>query len=289
MDDFELRRLKNKELALQRAERDRLHAVAEVRVSFRASPSRCDLMGTTVSGLLANRRTKLAAVVCHPWGPLGGSMADPTVRALTKLLGNAAGLSTLRFNFRSGLGCGYASAADVSAAVRFVMHELAEAERVLLVGFSYGASVVASVAAGLADVCAVVLVAPPLGYQRALFMGRSPIPPEFMSSAKPKLALCGDSDQFCSQAMFLDFCSELRHPKKYELVHGGFQQCGDHVHHQGVHHFNLYLHIDDYIKSWLADTFGCDFEELASCDGRPVPQNFDYPSGDEQSVGESDT
>ncbi|KAL3906995.1 MAG: hypothetical protein SGPRY_010341 [Prymnesium sp.] len=197
--DFETRRRNAKEEAMRKAERDRQRAVREVDVSFPVREDGCALCGKTVHGLLAHRRTRLAAVVCHPWGPLGGSMRDMTVSRLLKTLGEGAGITTLRFNFRSGLGRGHSSAADVRAACAFLSRELREVQGILLIGYSYGASVVASVVAEIAEVCAFVLVAPPLDYNNSLFMGRQIITPALKACKKPKLLICGDSDQFCGQ------------------------------------------------------------------------------------------
>lgn len=201
VDDFEARRRKAKELAMEKAERDRLNAVKEIKVTFPALDESCCICGSTVRGLMANRHSKLAALICHPWGPLGGSMHDQTVKSLTKLLGHGAGITTLRFNFRSGIGRGHSSAADIQGACHFLVHALNEVEHVLLVGYSYGSSIVASVAAEIPLVSAFILVAPPLDYNRTMFMGRSPITPSLLACNKPKLLLLGDSDQFCSQVI----------------------------------------------------------------------------------------
>mgnify|MGYP002631083328 CR=1 FL=1 len=173
MDQFELRRLEAKKQAQQAAERDRKNSVREKNVRFSPAPESCGRSSCT--GLLADRGSRLVAVVCHPWGPLGGSMHDITVSKIIDQLGMSAGLSTLRFNFRSGLGRGHGSAADVRGACAFVMQTAAAAEQIVLIGYSYGASVVASIAADIPEVAAFALIAPPLGANPCLFMCRSPI------------------------------------------------------------------------------------------------------------------
>jgi len=83
-----------------------------------------------------------AAVVCHPHPAFGGRMDTPLVSALADSLG-AAGLSTVRFNFR-GLGesggkptGGLLEQDDVRAVLRWLRER--GAERVALVGYSFGA------------------------------------------------------------------------------------------------------------------------------------------------------
>ena len=85
-------------------------------VPVRFSP---DGGGRQCEGLLADRSSKLAVVVCHPWHVIGGSLYDPTVSAVIEACARS-GLTTLRFNFRSDAlsNCanikGRRSAADLS-------------------------------------------------------------------------------------------------------------------------------------------------------------------------------
>ena len=163
MSDFEARRL---ERILQQkiaVERDRRVYAEEVMVKFPVGPCGCSscysgcCCSCSVGGMLMDRGTALAVIVCHPWGPLGGSMFDPNVQTLCNLLGgDGAGLTTLRFNFRTGLGTGASSVADVRTACSFLLSRVGRRpQRILLVGYSYGASVVASAAPSIPAVCQV--------------------------------------------------------------------------------------------------------------------------------------
>src|SRR5206468_10852 len=83
-----------------------------------------------------------AAAVCHPHPAFGGRMDTPLVIGLCDALA-AAGLSTVRFNFR-GLGGsggvatgGHAEHADVRAVADWL--RAAGAPSVALVGYSFGA------------------------------------------------------------------------------------------------------------------------------------------------------
>uniref|UniRef100_A0A7S3BLJ8 AB hydrolase-1 domain-containing protein n=1 Tax=Haptolina ericina TaxID=156174 RepID=A0A7S3BLJ8_9EUKA len=147
-------------------------------------------------------------------------MHDITVSKIIDQLGMSAGLSTLRFNFRSGLGRGHGSAADVRGACAFVMQTAAAAEQIVLIGYSYGASVVASIAADIPEVAAFALIAPPLGANPCLFMCRSPITSRLLTSTKPKLLIVGDSDQFCSPQYYEALAEQLTQPKKCQLITG---------------------------------------------------------------------
>ena len=51
---------------------------------------------------------RVGVVSLHPWGPLGGSLDDPHVRAVTQFFGKG-GCATCRVQFRSGFGRGEAS------------------------------------------------------------------------------------------------------------------------------------------------------------------------------------
>ena len=97
-------------------------------------------------------------MVCHPHPQYGGNRFDHVVSALYESL-PAAGLATLRFDFRADFSDGVGEGADVLAAI----DELAAVAGVVpiaVVGYSFGAWV----ALGLADerVRALVAIAPPL-------------------------------------------------------------------------------------------------------------------------------
>ena len=155
-----------------------------------------------VHGLLADRSTGLAAVVCHPWGPLGGCLNDVCVSTVVSMLGGV-GLTTLRLNFRpgSGIGRGHAPAQDVRGACAFLRSLEEPPRKIVLIGYSYGSLVVADVADAIDDVAAFAMIAPPLGAASALFLFRD-VTSRAAASSKPKLALIGEADQFCTRRRF---------------------------------------------------------------------------------------
>lgn len=220
------------------------------------------------SGLLADRSTRLAVVICHPWGPLGGSMHDLVVVTLLGLMAEA-GVTTLRFNFRAGVGRGHSSAADLRAACELLRGLQAPPEHLLLIGYSYGACVVADVAPGMSDCPAFALISPPLSVVPALFMGRN-VMTSAVACPKPKLAIIGSHDQFCSERRFERFVGTLSQPASAQVVQGAADACrhGGHTHNKRVDHFGIWEYVHGPLVPWIEATFGSPLAQLAASDGR---------------------
>lgn len=134
-----------------------------------------------------------AAVVCHPHPQYGGDMESGVVRAVADDL-RAAGVATLRFNFR-GVGAsagafdhGRGERDDVRAALAFLRTATGVAAPILA-GYSFGALVAASAADGEA-LAALALVAPPLAMAPL-----GALPPGLRV-----LLAAGDRDQYCTGA-----------------------------------------------------------------------------------------
>jgi alpha/beta superfamily hydrolase len=221
-------------------------------------------------GLLALRATRLGCIVCHPWGPLGGSMFDPNVATVLQAFGN---ISTLRFNFRSGLDCGLSSAADLRAAIKYMLSLEAAPEQLIVIGYSYGSLVVAEVAPEHEAVSAFAMIAPPLGVSGLLY-GPLRKPREFAKrSPKPKLALIGGSDQFCSAERFEAWAAGLASPASFCVMEGPLERtecCGGaHVRSvpRPIMHQNVHEVLEPHLRSWIKATFGCPLDELATCEG----------------------
>lgn len=66
--------------------------------------------GVRLAAKVCNRRSPIAVVLAHPYGPLGGNMMNNVVVKLTQVLARQ-GFTTLRFNARGGT-CMWKSAAD---------------------------------------------------------------------------------------------------------------------------------------------------------------------------------
>jgi alpha/beta superfamily hydrolase len=143
--------------------------------------------GLRLEGRLHEGAGRLAAVVLHPHPQYGGDMHNHVVTAVCEALAGE-GATTLRFNFR-GTGAsdgayegGPGEAADTRAAIA-ALRALKPDAPVLLAGYSFGAMIAATIAAG-AGLAALVLISPPLAM--------APLPA--LPDGVPALVLAGDRD-----------------------------------------------------------------------------------------------
>ena len=157
---------------------------------------------TTADGVTLEARLgapsapKGGVVICHPHPLYGGDMDNPVVVRLAEVFGEL-GLTTICFNFRgtgqsTGThGNGVDEQQDVEAA-RIRVTSLVGAERpVVLAGYSFGAAVVAEVAAKHPELAGVVLVAPPLArVDPKRFAGLAPF-------GSRVLVIAGTVDEIC--------------------------------------------------------------------------------------------
>ena len=161
-------------------------------------------MRIPVDGFTLEAEAKLvagasAAVVCHPHPAFGGRMDNPLVVALAEACA-AAGLSTVRFNFRGLDGSegtptgGLREHEDVAAAVAWARQN--GAPRVALVGYSFGALMAARVLADDDRVAAFAAVGFP-----TTILGHAPdrvaVVERALGRRVPSLFVAGDADQFC--------------------------------------------------------------------------------------------
>jgi uncharacterized protein len=174
---------------------------------------------------ICRRPSKLAVVVAHPWGPLGGNLHNPLVRAVV-LYFQRWNVTTVRYNLAScQIGWGHRQVKQTVDLVESIMnggHDLMEIEAgspaaarappppppqyIMLVGYSYGALVVASAAADLAHVVVgVVQIAPPWGVQHWLFMFAHHHHERRANSSTIRRRLCiqGQVDNFTSESVFM--------------------------------------------------------------------------------------
>jgi alpha/beta superfamily hydrolase len=143
-----------------------------------------------LEGLYADSGGAMGAVISHPHPLMGGDMGNSIVETLTETL-FAAGISTLRFNFR-GVGQstgtfddGRGEQDDVLAALSF-MEEQGLREH-LPAGYSFGAWVNAGIL-GRRKLLPALFVSPPI----ALFgFDFQPL------RGKVGLIVCGDQDPYC--------------------------------------------------------------------------------------------
>lgn len=146
--------------------------------------------GVRLHGELARvEGPRAVAVVCHPHPQYGGNMLNPVVGALFARLADA-GITTIRFDFRSEFDDGVGELLDVRAAIDATT-ETAPGVPVISAGYSFGAVM----ALTLDDdrVTHRILVAPPL----------ASVPPRSMPGAdrgraldRPVLVVTPAHDQF---------------------------------------------------------------------------------------------
>jgi alpha/beta superfamily hydrolase len=136
------------------------------------------------------------AVICHPHPLYGGDMDNPVVIRLAEVFGEL-GLATLRFNFRGvgesagAHGHGVDEQHDVEAAHARVAALVGAGHPLILAGYSFGAAVVAEVAARHPELAGVVLAAPPLArVDPKRFAGLAPF-------GERLLVIAGSVDEIC--------------------------------------------------------------------------------------------
>lgn len=133
-----------------------------------------------------------------------------------------------------------------------------------------GSLVVADVAPTIDEVVAFAMIAPPLGVASALFACRD-VTSLAVQCSKPKLAIVGANDSFCSEKRFEEFRTELRGPSTAKVIRGNLLPCDHggcgHAHFARVNHFNIFEYSRQYVSAWVEETFGCSVGELGTHSG----------------------
>lgn len=158
-----------------------------------------------------------AVVVCHPHPLYGGSMHNNVVSVVCIALAQASIIS-LKFNFR-GVGSsqgafsqGTGEQGDVAAAISYITSlSQVKPDAIGLAGYSAGAAFGLPVACEDERVKAIAAVSPPLPMFDFEFL---------RGCLKPKILICGDTDDFTPADRFLGFCQELPEPKECRTVEG---------------------------------------------------------------------
>jgi alpha/beta superfamily hydrolase len=226
---------------------------------------------TSVDAKVCVQESPVVVIALHPWGPLGGSMHDPQPSLVCRTLAKA-GCSTVRFNFRSGIGSGNGSVEDVRAVAEWFTkrHDGAEpiASQVLIVGYSYGSMIGAAAAAEIPQSIGYIVLGPPIDYSWALYVfnGSALRAKAADSKGKPKLLVVARQDQFCSEASFNAFMEELPEPKKGMVL-------------DGIDHFSYFRKLDGILARWIPEAFGVADLETFGRSGSANPQAAVPPEG----------
>jgi alpha/beta superfamily hydrolase len=202
----------------------------------------------TLEGVAALRPGAPGAVVCHPHPAFGGRLDTPLVVALGDAL-HAAGLSTVRFNFRGLGGSGGESTGgltepdDVAAVADWL--RAAGAPRVALVGYSFGALMaLGALARGLAAEAFVGIGFPTriVGHHA----DRVAAVEHALARGVPTLFLSGDADSF-SEIDPLRRWVEAGRAARLEVL------AGRHHFFQGEAAAKLTERVTDFVLQALAD------------------------------------
>jgi len=163
-------------------------------------------------------------IVTHPMPLLGGDLENNVVQALFRHFTHRGAVACC-FNFRgvgksggSGSWRGGSERDDVKAVAQYLLKTHATVRRLLLVGYSYGSVIAASVADELPEIAAFAAISYPFG--PLWFMGLSPLLKYAQDSQKPKLFVIGDADNFSSVSRFTDRVAELCEPKTSLVLSG---------------------------------------------------------------------
>ncbi|CAE7547847.1 TEX30 [Symbiodinium sp. CCMP2592] len=227
-------------------------SAASTRNSFREARHSIPVGNSSVDALVCVvQDSPIGVIALHPWGPLGGSMADPHPHTVCRLFGTA-GCTTVRFNFRGGIGSGAGSVEDVKAVAAWMTkpNPLPEAggrilcSHVLIVGYSYGSIIGAAAAAEIPSVIGYAALGPPLDYGWALYMfnAQNLRAQAARSAGKPKLLVVGTTDEFCSMKSFQGFADSLPGPKEMHVI-------------EGANHFQLYSYLPEALTKWVISGF----------------------------------
>jgi uncharacterized protein len=156
-------------------------------------------------GKLADLGSNVAVIITHPWGVLGGNMHNPVVVAAAHYFQTKVQVTTLRFDFcGSQIGFGTAQVRQLVQLAQDVIEQTA-AQHILLVGYSYGALIAASITTRtIPSLIGLVAIAPAFGVAHWLFcflsdsllrQGKDEDP-----AALPRLFIMGDADNFTDRA-----------------------------------------------------------------------------------------
>ena len=153
------------------------------------------------------------AAICHPHPLYGGTMDNKVVTVATRAAA-AAGLATVRFNFRGvgrsegGHDDGRGEKADLEAALERADDLVAAQGARVVIGYSFGSAVATNAVHDGTRVDRLILVAPPLGH---FALHPPPVPTGGL------WVILGDRDAFCPQRLAEAFVARADRPERAHL------------------------------------------------------------------------
>ncbi|GAM19245.1 hypothetical protein SAMD00019534_024200 [Acytostelium subglobosum LB1] len=161
----------------------------------------------------------IGIVITHPHPMLGGNYQNNVVLGVASYLTNHMHLPTLCFNFRGvgksegrGSWRGSYEQEDTLAAVRYLINEAPlqrRPKRVIIIGYSYGSVIGASVADMDDAIMAYAAISYPFGPLTLMLLGHLL---DAAKSKKPKFFVIGDRDDFTGLARFRARIEEFPDP-----------------------------------------------------------------------------
>jgi len=160
-------------------------------------------------GLVADMGSELAAIITHPWGPLGGNLHNNVVVAAA-LYFQRLGITTVRFNFAGSIGRGYAQVQQVQQVAESLLSgeyssdESKKPSHLILVGYSYGSLISSSASASVPNCVCTVSIAPPFSVSHWLLLFNSDHHLKQAAAKEniPRLFVIGNNDNFTSESAF---------------------------------------------------------------------------------------
>ena len=158
-----------------------------------------------------------AIAVCHPHPMLGGDMNSPIVTAICRAASDE-GFMTLRFNFR-GVGesdgefsNGKEEHNDIKSALNVLSRwPGADRERVGVVGYSAGASIILDGLRHVKRASAIALISPTLAALRNR---------RFSRDKRPRLVIAGSEDRVAPSLQIQNILDECRGPVRFREIRG---------------------------------------------------------------------
>ena len=138
-------------------------------------------------------RKSVFALLCHPHPMYGGSMHDTILDIVEEATINL-GINTIRFNFRGtgksdGTHSGTEEYLDVISVARWLQDDCG-AENIILIGYSFGASMAWKAENDIANRLATILIAPP-----------TPLATRDRSEKDKIQIISGDLDPYCEASV----------------------------------------------------------------------------------------
>lgn len=188
---------------------------------------------------IADMNSRVAVIVTHPWGPLGGDMHNNVVVAAV-LYFHSIGITTCRFDFAgSQVGRGNAQVTQVQQAASYLLQgkhipssntNNKPPSYILLCGYSYGSLIVASASSLIPQCIGCISIAPPISVQHWLlcFHGKFHANQARQRTSLPRLYILGSRDNFTTEPAFREWVSSF--PR--ETTTGAVLKGADHFFHK---------------------------------------------------------